>query len=984
MRTPNRKHRFAPRSAAVELQPLEGRVMMTGAPAVVLASISADLTAANGASSAPAISSDGRFVAFVSSASNLVTGDTNSVADIFLYDKQTGSTQRVSVSSQGDQANGASTSPAISADGRYIVFTSSASNLVSADTNAFDDIFVYDRQLQTTQRVSVDGAGAQANDRSQSPAISADGRFIAYASRANNLSANDNNSAYDIFRYELANGAVARVSVGNEGNSANFFSDYPALSSDGRFVVFSSVATNLVENDTNNETDVFVRDLTNSTTTRVSLSNLGAQAQGTSQKAAISSDGRYIAFESSASNLVADDTNSVSDVFLRDTLLSTTTRASISSTGIESNGISNLVSLSGDGQLVAFSSVASNLVPNDTNNSADVFVFGVASASTQRLSLTNTRAQANASSTAPAISSDGRFIAFSSAATNLITGDDNALNDIYIAGVNLVPVIGSVTDGPDPVKKPGNLTLSAIDVADSDGQVNSVLFYRDANNNGVLDLLTDTLLATDSDGSNGWSVSVSTNTFSPGINGFFAVAKDDFNDLGDAIHTTTTVVVSKAFDSRTVAKFKDASGDTVVIRLNGPGAGEVLLTAEDRVDPSKIILTSTTDKTTLSITVGGPGAKKTTIGDILVTGSLRAITATTTTLTGAINIAGPVTTITMFGVTGVPHTTEDDGFTGASITLAAAPDPRDTLTLKFGRVRELSVNSGMPIKMITVTDWQNEDGVLDTIVAPWVSKVMTKGNKKENVAGDFEAGFNLSGTLNPKKTLDQLTVKGNIGDSQWDVVGDVNKVTAAGFSSGWVAHVSVGVASITTTTGDLVGTLTAKAIGTIKVKRDMRNAHLTLTQPTTIRGLSLSSLAITGVMADSSIHAAGNVGAISTQLMNAVTIFAGVNEGVTTLPTLAAQFAAPAATINNITVKGTKIRDLASYTGSLIAAGVLKNVSLKLVDTSEGQPEYGVAGLTVKVFTRTGAPRRVDLTSPGEYDQAGSFVLRVPADGQNV
>ena len=955
--------------------------MLATGPAVVLASISADLTSSNGASSAPALSADGRFVAFASAANNLINGDTNNQPDIFVYDKQNGVMQRITASPQGDAANGASSAPTISGDGRYIAFVSSATNLVAGDTNGFDDIFVYDRQVESITRISVAPGVLQANDRSQNPAISFDGQFIAFASRATNLVSGDTNNALDVFRYEMSSGTIARVSVSSPGAEGNFFSDFPAISSDGRYIAFSSVANNLVPNDTNSETDVFRRDMQLNSTLRVSVSTLGEQASGTSQNPAISGDGRFVAFESSAPNLVDGDTNGVADVFLRDTTggvsLPSTLRVSVAYDGTESDGISNLASISQDGDLITFSSLADNLVPTDTNNAADVFVYGVASASTQRLSLSNTRLQADASSTSPALSPDGRYLTFSSAATNLVTGDTNVLTDIFIAAVNLVPVIAFVTDAPDPVKKPGNLVLSATGVADADGTVAAVLFYRDANANGVFDLATDTLVATDSDGSNGWFASVATNAFTPGINTFFAVARDDFNDLGAAVTTTATVVVSKAFDSRHKVKFKDASGDVITIRMGGPGAGEVLLTAENNVNPSSILLTSTTDKTRLSISVTGKGGKKTTIGNILSAGPLRSISGGKATLTGEINVAGSVDKITLMGVTGVPHVFEDDGNTGASITLLAAPDPRDPLKLKLGRVRELSINSGMPIKSIAVTDWLNEDGLRDAITAPYIGKISTKGEKRGGVAGDFEAGLSLSGTLNPKHTLTKLSVKGKIGSSLWNIIGDVQKITAAGFSGDMDAVVTANIDSIKTP-GDFAGNFTTGKINKIKIKGDFRNAHLFLTQPATARGVSLNSIAIKGVMADSSIRAAGDLGSITTSAMKASQIFAGVKLSVVALPGSVADFANTSASIGSIVVKGTKIRALESYSNSLIAAGVLKKVSLKNIDVAEGLPEFGVSGVVIKSFSRNGAPRRVDLTTSGTYDTLGSFVLKVP------
>ena len=221
---------------------------------------------ANGGSFAPAISADGRFVAFHSVATDLVGGDTNGVGDIFVHDRQTGLTTRVSVDSVGNQANGDSNFAAISADGRFVAFHSVATNLLGAgvDTNGTTDIFVHDLQTGLTTRVSVDSAGNQANDHSVLAAISADGRFVAFESFATNLLGvgGDTNGVWDVFVHDRQTGLTTRVSVDSAGNQANSDSHLPAISADGRFVAFHSVATNLVGAgvDTNGTTDVFVHD----------------------------------------------------------------------------------------------------------------------------------------------------------------------------------------------------------------------------------------------------------------------------------------------------------------------------------------------------------------------------------------------------------------------------------------------------------------------------------------------------------------------------------------------------------------------------------------------------------------------------------------------------------------------------------------------------------------------------------------------------
>src|SRR5207249_1268748 len=213
----------------------------------------------------PALSADGRFVAFGSDATNLVAGDTNGTTDVFVHDRQTGTTERVSVASGGGtQGNGKSGGffafPALSADGRFVAFQSDATNLVAGDTNGTTDVFVHDRQTATTERVSVNGFSA-------GPALSADGRFVAFHSTGSNLVAGDTNGATDVFVHDRQTGTTERVSGASDGTQGNDASAGPALSADGRLVAFHSSATNLVAGDANRAYDVFVHDRAVSTTT---------------------------------------------------------------------------------------------------------------------------------------------------------------------------------------------------------------------------------------------------------------------------------------------------------------------------------------------------------------------------------------------------------------------------------------------------------------------------------------------------------------------------------------------------------------------------------------------------------------------------------------------------------------------------------------------------------------------------------------------
>src|SRR4030042_2572220 len=333
-----------------------------------MVSISSAGAQGNNHSRFSSISSDGRYVAFSSTASNLVNGDTNGKRDIFLHDRETGETTRVSVSSEGVQGNDDSLYPFISSDGIYVAFNSDASNLVIGDTNNYSDSFVHDRETGETTRVSVSSAGVQGNAGVSNTFISADGRYVAFPSLASNLVIGDTNGRWDIFVHDRQTGETTRVSVSSADVQGNDNSIYPGMSSDGRYVVFSSTASNLVNGDTNNNSDVFVHDRETGETTKVSVSSAGVHGNDGSYHPSISSDGRYVAFISNASNLVTGDTNGTNDIFVHDREMGETTRVSVSSAGIEGNSDSHDPFISSDGRHVAFASYASNLVNGDTNN----------------------------------------------------------------------------------------------------------------------------------------------------------------------------------------------------------------------------------------------------------------------------------------------------------------------------------------------------------------------------------------------------------------------------------------------------------------------------------------------------------------------------------------------------------------------------------------------------------------------------------------
>jgi hypothetical protein len=384
-----------------------------------------------------AISADGNFVAFSSSSDDLVSGDTNNSEDVFVHDRTTGVTERVSVSSSGIQGNFLSLWPALSADGRYVAFTSYATNLVSGDTNGQIDVFVHDRQTGATERVSVDSSGNQGDDFSIYPSLSSDGRFVAFRSLATNLVAGDTNSAEDVFVRDRTSKVTERVSVdssGGQGNSHSYDGFADSISADGSVVTFYSDASNLVANDNNGVWDVFVHDRNTGLTERVSVDSTGVEGDGQSEFPAISADGRYVAFWSQATNLVASGNNATGDVFVYDRTTALVLRVSVDSSGAEGNDASYSPAISGDGQTVAFSSLASNLVAADTNALSDTFAHDLPTGFTELESVSSAGVQGgnrNADDP-PSISADGRVVSFTSHSQNLVPGDTNHRDDVFV------------------------------------------------------------------------------------------------------------------------------------------------------------------------------------------------------------------------------------------------------------------------------------------------------------------------------------------------------------------------------------------------------------------------------------------------------------------------------------------------------------------------------------------------------------------------
>ncbi|MEZ5278253.1 MAG: cadherin-like beta sandwich domain-containing protein [Opitutaceae bacterium] len=398
------------------------------------------------ASQDASISGDGRFGAFSSSDSSLLVGDTNNAADIFVYDRMEDTLERISVDNNGIEGNDDSSRPSISADGRYVAFQSEATNLVPNDTNGDtersrgSDIFVHDRIANATERISLTDSGGEANQASESPSISGDGRYVAFVSGANNLVTGYANGEFNVYVYDREATdpaeAITGISVPFGNYAANLNSLNPAISSDGSYVAFELSVDKSVDSTPGYQyRDIWLYNRATTGVERITGTEIGPSADTTDSRApSISADGRFIAFESNLESLDFYDTNLAVDVFLYDRMDKSIRRVSSKAAqGGEDYMQSRNPSISGDGRYVAFESQASNLVDDDTNGSADIFLKDLQTGEIVRLSETLVGAEGNADSLLPSVSFDGRSVAYQTDATNLKANNTNDSTDVIVA-----------------------------------------------------------------------------------------------------------------------------------------------------------------------------------------------------------------------------------------------------------------------------------------------------------------------------------------------------------------------------------------------------------------------------------------------------------------------------------------------------------------------------------------------------------------------
>lgn len=395
---------------------------------------------ANAMSYRGVLSADGRFVAFDSEATNLVAEDANGFGDVFLHDLQFKTTTLASAPAGGGLANGGSGTPAVSADGRFVAFESNATNLTgTADTNGFTDIYVKDMQTGSVTRASVDSAGGEPNGESVWPSISGDGRFVVFVSEADNLVPNDTNGAGDVFVHDMQMGVTIGVSV--TGNAGAFDA---GISLDGRFVVFNSGSTNLVPDDTNGKQDVFVYSMQTGQIVRASVNSSGVEGAQASTEPSISGDGRYVTFSTSSENFTNLDTYGYTQLYVRDMQTGSIHLASYKD-GYVMAGISDSSEISANGRYILFS------FDDKGDGMPDRWLYIHDQVTNVTTMIVNRTSDYSGSAILPSISADGLRIAFASSASSFVADDTNNVRDIFVKDIgypqDLSPTVVSIAHG---------------------------------------------------------------------------------------------------------------------------------------------------------------------------------------------------------------------------------------------------------------------------------------------------------------------------------------------------------------------------------------------------------------------------------------------------------------------------------------------------------------------------------------------------------
>lgn len=873
------------RRSTLWFEPVESRVMLSTTTSLVNVATNAGMADFGG--NTASVSADGRFVAYQSIATNLVPNDTNIDDDIFVYDRQAGTTERVSIATEGTEGNGSSVAPMISANGRYVTFASSASNLVAGDTNGRRDIFVHDRQTGTTERVSLASGGTQANDVSNKPSISSDGRYVAFVSDASNLVADDSNASQDVFVYDRQTSEIGRVSVASDGTQGNNRSYDPKISANGQWVVFASDANNLVTGDTGPYSDVFVKNLQTSQTRRISVGLAGAEAAGASGAPSISDDGRFIAFESSANNLVAND-NFAYDVYLYDSQLDTIQRISLTPGGTSPNSASITPAISGEGRFVTFVSAATDLVTGDTNTMNDVFVYDRQASLMRRVSTATDGTQGNNNSSDPRISSDGRFIVFTSAATNFVANDNNNRTDVFVYASDLpfpTASLASTTLNVNEDAGTASLTVNLSQAALFDVTVNYSTSASSASAGSDYTGIASTLTIPAGQTSGTIQISITNDSAAELAENFFVVLSNPSNAFLGA-NTLATVTIA-ASDLPTIS----ASVATLnVVENVGNASVSVTLSAAVDIDVTvgyatangSAISGSDYTNTTGTLTILAGQTSGTILIPIINDAAAELAESFTLSLSNPVGSTLGSTTQTTITIA-MSDATLVDFSAGNKNTVTYINPQNQKVTVKLkgpGSGSVLYANTGelMDITLSNTTLTSSLTITVAKSAAISLEKLQVNGSLGKITA----ASTTLDGTLQVTQTLkslqlakasgmldvgnpidplkDKVTlILGQVSDLMIDSGTGIAKLTA----SDWQNIDDIANDSITAPWLGALSVTGRKAKGIIPALAGVFEANVVLTGANAPKGISLGSVSIAGTVNQSLWTIAGNVGSVT-------------------------------------------------------------------------------------------------------------------------
>ena len=461
---------------------------MAGSPIFYTTTVPVSLTTSGAPADGPSwssdVSADGRYVLVGSLAGNFAPDDTNGLFDLYRKDLLTWAMEPVSLKGALGGDVGAPAQAAISGDGRFVVFASDAANLVALDLNGSTDIFLRDMQTDSVTLVSSSSSNARGERDSYAPDVSTDGRYVVFTSLSANLVAGDTNAVADVFRKDLLTGLVERVSTGATGSQADAASDNAAISADGRYVVFQSGAGNLVAGDDNVSLDVFRKDMLSGAITRVSTGPDGARGSGDARDASVSADGRYVAFVSEVDGLLANDANSAADVLVKDLATGALILASSSTDGVQANQRSYSPAISDNGRYVAFASDADNLTWGDVNGVSDVFRKSLVGGDLIGVSVNDYGGFGDLASSLPAINADGSKITFASDAGNLAWTHAPGVVDVFEQDVLEIPTFSiealspSLPEGDSGVTR-FTFSVSRTGLAESTASVSYAVLAQD-------------------------------------------------------------------------------------------------------------------------------------------------------------------------------------------------------------------------------------------------------------------------------------------------------------------------------------------------------------------------------------------------------------------------------------------------------------------------------------------------------------------------